>query len=419
MKFLTKINRQLLFTFSVLLFVTGIIGFIILKTVLKNEVLENIIKKEYAIKAEIRDNNSLPNLYPLIETKRIKNHQSAKRLLETVYLEDVADDNEKEPYFEYTNIVEIKGQYYQVKIRQAVFEYDDLIVVLSVSLFSLLVLSLIAGYFINRRLNKSVWENFEINLEKLKNFSLQNDEPLKLNKTDIKEFDQLNDSVLLLTVKLQKDYKALKLFSENASHELQTPLSIILVSLEELLQEDLKESVWKKIANSHKVIKKLSDLNKNLLVLTKIENMQYPPDKEIILNKIIYEKTEDIKPLIESKNIEIDFIKKEKLLININYELASILVSNLMNNAVKHNIENGKILITINQNGFKICNTGIDNNLTADSIFNRFTKENSSSFGLGLAIVEQICLTHNIRINYTKNSLHCFELIKELKFNST
>jgi len=62
---------------------------------------------------------------------------------------------------------------------------------------------------------------------------------------------------------------------------------------------------------------------------------------------------------------------------------------------------------------FNAGNTEISNNLTNETIFNRFTKENSQSCGLGLAIAKQICETHNIDIEYFKNEVHCFVLSKK------
>jgi len=58
----------------------------------------------------------------------------------------------------------------------------------------------------------------------------------------------------------------------------------------------------------------------------------------------------------------------------------------------------------------KICNTGEDNSLTNETIFNRFVSGNPKSYGLGLAIVTKICETHDLEINYFRDELHCFVL---------
>ena len=89
-------------------------------------------------------------------------------------------------------------------------------------------------------------------------------------------------------------------------------------------------------------------------------------------------------------------------------QLAEILVSNLLSNAVNHNISGGKIRILIGKASFKICNTGENNSLTDETIFNRFVRGDPKSFGLGLAIVKKICETNNLDIHYYKDDQHCF-----------
>ena len=93
-------------------------------------------------------------------------------------------------------------------------------------------------------------------------------------------------------------------------------------------------------------------------------------------------------------------------------------MNNLISNAIKHNINNGKIKVETYNNRLIICNTGKQHSLTNENIFNRFTKENSKSYGLGLAIVKQICSLHNIDIHYEKNELHCFTIEFRMKIFS-
>ena len=92
----------------------------------------------------------------------------------------------------------------------------------------------------------------------------------------------------------------------------------------------------------------------------------------------------------------------------INEQLAELLIGNLLTNAVNHNIQGGRIHISIQENKLEIYNTGEENSLTDNTIFNRFAKSNSKSFGLGLAIVKNICETYNLEIHYHKNDFHCF-----------
>jgi hypothetical protein len=58
----------------------------------------------------------------------------------------------------------------------------------------------------------------------------------------------------------------------------------------------------------------------------------------------------------------------------------------------------------------EICNTGEDNSLTDETIFNRFVSGNPKTYGLWLAIVRKICETHNLEVNYFWDELHSFVL---------
>jgi signal transduction histidine kinase len=292
------------------------------------------------------------------------------------------------------------------------FEYEELLLAISIPLFSLLLLAFLFSFLINRRLNKTVWKDFEFNLCILKKFSFIDAERIKLKKTNIQEFDELNKSITELTNKLLSDYQALKDFTENASHEIQTPVSIISVNLEEMLQHNIPEETFQLIVNTQQTLKRLSDLNKHLLLLTKIENRQFSSDEEIDISSYIESKIVEFTPLIKSKNLKVEVTTDGVFEVRMSPELVDILLNNLLTNAVKYNSINGNIYIEISKSELKICNSGAANKLTSETIFNRFTKENSQSFGLGLAIVKQICDTHNIGIVYLTNDVHCFVLSK-------
>jgi len=68
------------------------------------------------------------------------------------------------------------------------------------------------------------------------------------------------------------------------------------------------------------------------------------------------------------------------------------------------------IRIFIKPGFLQICNTGENHALTNKTIFNRFVSGNLKSPGLGLAIVRQICETHNLEVQYVKDELHCFTI---------
>lgn len=93
--------------------------------------------------------------------------------------------------------------------------------------------------------------------------------------------------------------------------------------------------------------------------------------------------------------------------------LADILISNLIQNAIRHNVKDGTIKIELSENKFSISNTSDSNIENTQELFNRFHKNEASaeSIGLGLAIVKEICDNYSIAINYTcMNKVHTIEL---------
>ena len=409
MKFLSKINRHYFWTLTILLILISVVGYFVLKNILTNEIKEDILGRELAIINEIKTQNKIPNIYPIIEAKKTSKSRIEPQSFKEIYIFDKRE-GENEPFLEYTNSIQINNQYYLIKLRHSLLETNDLIIAISLPLLLLLILTFLISFIISKKLNKTVWKDFEINLKAIENYSFKNLNDLELKQTNIEEFKRLNSTVITLTQKLKNDYQTLKDFTENASHEIQTPISIILLNLEELLQQDLSEQDFKVVLTTINAVKRLSTLNKSLLLLTKIENHQYLGTNELNISEYIENKIKEFSSLLETNNISLDFRMNEIFTVKLNPKLADILLNNLISNAIKHNINNGKISIEVYNNRLIICNTGKQNSLTNDNIFNRFTKENSNSYGLGLAIVKQICSLHNMNIHYEKNELHCFTL---------
>lgn len=257
-------------------------------------------------------------------------------------------------------------------------------------------------------MNKTVWADFEHNLHEIESFGLSQNQNISLLETSIEEFQRLNQVINNLTHKLKSDYLMLKEFTENVSHEIQTPLSIALLNLEQILQQDLKEETFQRVVKSINALKRLSALNQSLILLAKIENKQFITDKEISFKELVSRKEKEFSILFEAKKLDIKLLIEQDFIVEMNEQLADILINNLFSNAINHNIVGGDIRIFMNAKTFEICNTGENNLLTDDTIFNRFVSGNPKSYGLGLAIVKKICETSNLNIRYLKNDYHCF-----------
>jgi signal transduction histidine kinase len=407
MKFLTRINRNYLILFALILAGVTIAGYLILHIIIIRDAKENLLTKKYLIEKQILNTGEIPNLHPIIEVQKTDD----KKIIESSFRKVVIRnelENENETFLEYSNKVKINDSYYLIKLRQSAFENEDLILILALTLFTLLSSAFVISFFVTKKMNKTVWADFEQNLHEIESFSLSKNNDITLLESDTEEFGRLNKVINNLTEKLKSDYLVQKEFTENASHEIQTPLSIALINLEEILQQDLKEETFQKVATVISALKRLSSLNQSLILLSKIENKQFGIGKSVSLKEILARKLDEFSLLLETKTLDVKVQIEQDFQIEMNEQLAELLISNLISNAINHNITRGRISILMHSASLRICNTGEDNSLTNETIFNRFVSGNPKSCGLGLAIVRKICETNDLEINYCKDEQHCF-----------
>ncbi|MFI5151174.1 MAG: sensor histidine kinase [Bacteroidia bacterium] len=294
-------------------------------------------------------------------------------------------------------------QTYLITITKALFEDDDLIMTIVKSMLILFSLLLLVMFEINRRISRKLWKPFYDSIRKLEVFNISHDYPLQFQKSGIKEFDELNSALENITSKISQDYHNLKEFSENASHEIQTPLAIIKSKLELLIQDEkLGGTQMKLISDAYESAGRLSRLNQALILLTRISNGQYLETKEVSWNEIIIQKLEHLHDLLNHKNLQVAMNLSEPITVRMNPVLADILFSNLVGNAIKHNFPGGWLRISSEGGKLMISNSGEPLSTEPTRLFDRFRKDQTTdSLGLGLAIVKQICDSYHISVSYT------------------
>jgi signal transduction histidine kinase len=261
---------------------------------------------------------------------------------------------------------------------------------------------LIVSLFINRILLKNLWKPFYGTLDIIKNFRVDKKQTLHFQSTRIDEFSFMNNTLEKATNQAKKDYLSLKEFTENASHEMQTPLAIIRSKLDLFIQhENLSEDQSKTMQSTYNAVEKLARLNQSLLLLAKIENNQYAETAAINFRQKLEEKTEAFHELWQSQNISLS-THLEDVVVNMNNELADILLNNLLSNATRHNYPGGFIRIDLKNKQLKIMNSSRNDQLDQQRLFSRFYKQDDKeSNGLGLSIVKQICEISNLKIDYS------------------
>jgi signal transduction histidine kinase len=263
----------------------------------------------------------------------------------------------------------------------------------------LVVFSLLMSFFVSKWLLSA----FHVSLKEMSKFSIQDSKPIRLPKSSTYEFKNLNKFISQMTSKAMQDYRNLKEFSENLSHEVSTPLAVASGKLDLLLQEnDLPEKQVSLVISSQKAIQKLSKIQRALSLLTKIENAEFSKIKELKISAYLKKLIEESEELIAIKEIKLTSDVDKEVKIKMDATLAEILFSNLYQNSIKHNIKNGSIKIILSENSFIIENTGEIPQNSPSLFFQRFKKNNQSSesLGLGLSIVKKICDISGFTITY-------------------
>ena len=311
-----------------------------------------------------------------------------------------------------SKVIYLNKKPYRFNIETNIEETQETIFFISITTVFLFVLIVGGLLVLNRRLSKSVWKPFRETLDQLKTFSLNNQTKIEFSKTDVSEFDELNQSLTKLIEHNVSVYKTQKEFTENASHELQTPLAILKNKLDILLQnQDLTEKQYQIAEEMNRALSRSSRINKNLLLLAKIDNKQF--DSETFhLNEVLNQSLEILQEHFEQKNISVNTEISDNVKVNGNIGLTEVLINNLIINAIRHTSINGSISIKLNNSVFEVSNSGTEK-LNSDLLFkrfSRFSKDNNGS-GLGLAIVKEICKSQNWTIDYRfENNNHIFSV---------
>jgi signal transduction histidine kinase len=333
-------------------------------------------------------------------------------ILQTTYYDTL--DNELEPYRELHSPILIEGKNYAYVAKINMIETKDLLQSI-VLLFIIVILILLVGlYFTTKVLSRKLWKPFNDTLNQIEHFEIDKNKKPFFLKTDIEEFNRLNSSIEKLIEKNSIIYKNQREFIENAAHELQTPLAVFQAKIDTLIQlPNITQEQSEILSSLNDNVSKLNHLNKNLLLLSKIEDNTYYKKEIIIVNDIIQKNLVFFTEQASAKNISIKTTLENEIKIESNSTLVEILINNLLLNSIRHNITDGQILITISENMLTVSNTGQVQSLDTNKLFIRFSRSTSSEQGngLGLAIIKKITDLNQWRIDYSfQNDLHNFQV---------
>lgn len=307
----------------------------------------------------------------------------------------------------------MNGKHYYLSAYYGLVESDDITDAVVTSLFWIILLLLAVSAVLSVIISRRLLAPFNLTLEVIQSFQLKRKEPASLPVTNITEFKRLNSFLAGMMEKAQQDYHALKEFTENASHEMQTPVAIMRGKLELLLDTPLSNEQARLIVSVQNALDRLSKMGNSLTLLTKIENKEFISPDPVDLSKLLSEALFAFEELMEMKSLKTEQHIEPGVNIHIHPVLADILLSNLLSNAIRHNMEGGYVGVELNKKHLIIKNTGMPLEEKEEEMFGRFKKGrgNSDSVGLGLAIVKRICEQSKLKISYkNEDPYHIMEV---------
>ena len=334
---------------------------------------------------------------------------SRDSLFREFFRDNVSDENV--PFRILLSPISVEGKNKTLMNRVSMIESDALITYIAL-LFCLVLVMLLTGlYVITRRLSQRIWKPFYSSLSQLEQFELEKGNLPELPATDIEEFDRLNISTHKLLERSLATYRTQKEFIENAAHELQTPLASLQAKLDVLVQEvTITQNVGSAFSFLQESVAKINRLNKNLLLLSKIENNQFSATEMVSVDTLVKRLTGFMAEQVLETDLRIQAEVSGSLEVKAIFTLLEVAVGNLLLNALKHNVPGGLISVRLSGNKLTIANSGTAPLKTDESLFKRFSAQASQGgSGLGLAIVKKIGDLHGWKVDYVfENGLHVF-----------
>lgn len=326
----------------------------------------------------------------------------------------IPEKREHEPARVLTTIFsDAEGRYYELRVATPTFEKEDLfeavlgwIVVLYVAL---LIIVLAVTIIIFRRSLQPLYDLLHW-LDAYRPGGKPSPVP---NNTDVKEFHRLGVALQQAVERSEELFERQSHFIGNASHELQTPLAIIGNRVEWLLDSPtIGEEEAGELFKIQNTLSRAVRLNKTLLLLTKIDNGQFPESVDVDIVPIIRESVESYGDVYEEREVHISQSLPAEFKACMNESLATTLVTNLVKNVFVHTPQGGAAQVSISGRTLQVSNAGSEP-LDKEHIFERFyqASRKKGSTGLGLALVAAVCRYYNLRLEYFySNGRHHFEV---------
>ncbi len=307
-------------------------------------------------------------------------------------------------YRQIAEVIWFQGMPYRLEVRTSVLDDQDLLVGIIVAEAILLAVLLGGMLVIQHVLTRRYWRPFYRTLGALQQYQLDQHHAPVLEPTTIPEFKALNAAIGRVLGRHQRLYQRQREFAENAAHELQTPLAILRTKLDLLVQAPgLTEEQASHIEPLLAVTQRLTHLSRSLLLLTHLDQQLYFATETVDLAAVVRTHLGQLAEQLDSGQLTLETDLVPSLRVSANRSLLDILVSNLLSNAIRHNLPGGRLRVVLTAQQFSVENTGHPQALPADQLFARLRPRpdrQPGSVGLGLPIARQICETSGFLLSY-------------------
>ena len=205
----------------------------------------------------------------------------------------------------------------------------------------------------------------------------------------------------LLLKPMRESLYLLDRFIKDTTHELNTPVSAILMNIETIPREALDEKSAKKIERIDIAARTISNIYNDLTYVA-LKNQVPSKNENVNLTKLLTERAEFFKVIARQKKIDCQLRLSHDVFIMIDKKKIARVIDNLISNAIKYNKKGGFIKITLRKDYFMIEDSGIGmKKKEIVEIFERYSRFNKSEggFGIGLNIVAAIAREYNLKID--------------------
>ncbi len=365
---------------------------------------ENVITRYLAGKELPDTDNGTNNSYHInrVTEEYARTHPHFSYTDETLY---IADKHEAEPARVMKTIFRNSiGEWMELTVITPTIEKKDLMESIAYWILGLYLAVVITIIVVNAWVIRRSMRPLYRLLGWLDRYNINEQADPIDNPTTVTEFQTLNDAIQRFSQRNHELFEQQKRFIGDASHELQTPIAICQNRLEMLCDTDLGEEQMGEVIKTLQTLEHMSELNRSLLLLSKIDNHQYLDTVPVDMAALVHQTQNEYRRMAAERKVKVTIEETCHLVWTMNPTLAKVLVHNLYRNALVHNLSegDGELHIYIGTREMAFSNTGAPVTLDEEHIFDRFYKEGGreGSSGLGLAIVKAICDTSDLSVGY-------------------